>query len=60
MSAPDWPARAYVYGTFGYALERAREMAAARQQRMWLYRGVLDGEQVWVAAWDPKRRDRRG
>ena len=52
---PSWPARAYAYGTWGYALERAREHARERRQRVYLYRGALDGEAVWVAAWDPKR-----
>jgi hypothetical protein len=55
--ATDWPARAWVYGTWGYAVERAREQAARRRLRMWVYAGVLDGESVWVAALDPKRVD---
>ena len=50
---PRWPARAYVYGTWGYALNRARDMAAERNQRFYLYAGLLDGERVWVAALDP-------
>ena len=40
----NWPARAYIYGTWGYALNRARDRAAKFQQRMWLYRGVLDAQ----------------
>ena len=52
--APSWPARAYTYGTWRYALARAREHAQERHQRVYLYRGDLDGEAVWVAAWDPK------
>lgn len=55
ISDVDWPARAYVYGTWGYALSRARELAAGDGQKMYLYAGVLDGEQVWVVGWDPKR-----
>lgn len=54
----NWPARAYIYGTWGYALNRARERATEFEQRMWLYRAVLDGEPVWVVTFDPKRRER--
>lgn len=53
----DWPARAYVYTSWGYALSEARARAERFQQRMWLFRATLDGEQVWVVSWDPKRRD---
>ena len=52
--ATSWPARAYAYGTWGYALARAREHARERHQRVYLYRAALDDEPVWVAAWDPK------
>jgi hypothetical protein len=51
----DWPAMAYVYGTWGYALARARERAKSHQQKMYLYQGVLNGETVWVVSWDRKK-----
>lgn len=50
-----WPARAYVYGTWGYALSRARDLSADMNEKTYLYSGTLDGESVWVVAWDPKR-----
>jgi len=49
-----WPALAYVYGTWGYALNRARELATEKQQKTYLYRSLLNGEPVWVVSWDPK------
>lgn len=56
-ASSGWPARAYVYGTWGYALERARELATEKNQKTYLYRSSLDGEPVWVVAWDPKPRE---
>lgn len=50
-----WPARAYVYGTWGYALERARDHSSQRNLRTYLYKSMLDGYPVWVVAWDPKK-----
>lgn len=50
-----WPARAYVYGTFGYALTLTIWRANQMGQKMYLYKGVLDGESVWISSWDPKR-----
>lgn len=50
----NWPARAYVYGTWEYALHRAWEHATERKQKVYVYQGELDGETVWVASWDPK------
>jgi hypothetical protein len=50
-----WPARAWVYGTWGYAVSCARDEATRRRQRVWVYAGMLDGEPVWVASLDPKR-----
>lgn len=55
LTAPDWPARAYIYGTWAYALNRAREHSTERNQKTYLYASTLDGETVWVVAWDPKR-----
>lgn len=49
-----WPAQAYVYGTFGYALTQTVQRARSHRQKMYLYRGTLDGETVWVSSWDPK------
>jgi hypothetical protein len=51
----NWPARAYVYGTWGYALDQARDRVKRAKQKMYLYKGVLDGEPVWVVSWDPKK-----
>lgn len=53
---PGWPAMSYVYGTWAYALERAREHATERNQRVWLYRAEVNGELQWIVAWDPKPR----
>lgn len=50
----SWPALAYVYGTRDYALERARELAAEKQQKTHLYRASLNGQPYWVVSWDPK------
>lgn len=52
-----WPAQAYVYGTWDYALERARELATEKQQKTYLYRSSLNGEPVWVVSWDPKPKE---
>lgn len=52
-----WPAQAYVYGTWGYALARARELATEKNQKTYLYRASLNGESVWVVSWDPKPRE---
>lgn len=52
---PSWPARAYVYGVWEYALGRAIEHSAERNQKTYVYASTLDGEPVWVVAWDPKR-----
>lgn len=49
-----WPAQAYVYGTWDYALARARELATEKQQKTYLYKAALNGESVWVVSWDPK------
>ncbi|HEY9352363.1 MAG TPA: hypothetical protein VIP28_03885 [Nocardioides sp.] len=49
-----WPAMAYVYGTWGYALKRARELATEKQQKTYLYRSSFNGEPCWVVSWDPK------
>lgn len=49
-----WPAMAYVYGTWDYALSRARELATEKQQKTYLYRSSLHGEPCWVVSWDPK------
>lgn len=51
----DWPARAYIYGTYGFALRETIIRAKNHKQKMYLYRGTLNGEWVWVAAWDPKK-----
>lgn len=51
----DWPARAYCYGTFGYALSQTILRAKAHKQQMFVYQGVLDGEVVWIGSWDPKK-----
>ena len=52
-----WPAVAYVYGTWEYALNRARELATEMQQKTYLYRGSLNGQPCWVVSWDPKPRE---
>lgn len=49
-----WPAFAYLYGTWGYALERANEMSAERGLRMHLYRAEFCGMTRWAVSWDPK------
>lgn len=51
----DWPALSYIYGTWGYAMNRAHELAAKHNQKTFLYRGFLNGRVVWVVAWDPKK-----
>lgn len=55
----SWPAMAYVYGTWGYALERANEHARERQQRVRLYQAgrketVIAGWNscLWVVDWE--------
>lgn len=55
LQEPGWPACAYVYGVWEYALGRALEHSAERHQKTYLYAGTLDGAPVWVVAWDPKR-----
>lgn len=56
-----WPALAYFYGTWGYALSRANEIAAERQQRVRLYRSFLSAKgcppdvPVWVVDWEVQR-----
>ena len=49
-----WPALAYIFGTWGYALNRARELATEKQLRTYLYRGSMNGRPCWVVSWDPK------
>lgn len=49
-----WPALAYVYGTWGYALSRARELATEKNQKTYLYRASLGDRAYWVVSWDPK------
>lgn len=51
----EWPARSYIYGVWEYALSQARDRAQRNNQKMYVYRGELDGEAVWVVSWDPKR-----
>lgn len=61
MDASSWPAMAYFYGTWGYALSRAREIARERNQRVRLYRGTFDakgfapGKPVWIVDWEVQR-----
>ncbi len=50
----DWPARAYAYGTWAYALNQTLERVDRARQKMYVYKGELDGEIVWVGSWDPK------
>lgn len=52
----DWPAMAYVYGTWGYALDRALAFAAERHLKQHVYQGTLNDELVWVVSWDPKSK----
>lgn len=52
----SWPARARVFGNWPYALSRAFDEARERHQKVWVYRGNLDGEEVWVVSLDPKKR----
>lgn len=49
-----WPALAYIFGTWEYALNRARDLATEKQQRTYLYRGSMNGRPCWVVSWDPK------
>lgn len=56
--ASEWPARAYIYGTWDFALSQARDRARRFTQRMYLYQSTLDGDSVWVVSWDPKRGPR--
>lgn len=57
----SWPALAYVFGTWGYALEQARALAAEHHQRVRLYRSTLNakaypsGQSVWVVDWEVQR-----
>lgn len=55
---PVWPARAWVYGTWGNAVSQAREHAGRHRQRVWVYAAHLDGEPAWVASLDPRREQR--
>jgi hypothetical protein len=50
----EWPAFAYLYTTWGYALIRAREHATERQLHTYLYAVTLNGEPFWAVSWDPK------
>lgn len=52
----SWPARAYVYGTFGYALSQTIKRAKRKNQHMFVYKSTLNGETVWVGSWDPKEK----
>lgn len=49
----------YVYGTWGYALDQARDRATRHGQRMHLYKADVNGRARWVVAWDPKESDHR-
>jgi hypothetical protein len=49
-----WPALAYVYSDWGYALSRARELATEKNQKTYLYQTTLGGRTYWVVSWDPK------
>lgn len=52
----SWPAGFYIYHTWEYALSQARSLAVRHQQKLFIYRGCLDGDPVWVVSWDPKKR----
>lgn len=50
----NWPAFAYLYGTWGYALTNARDHASERRQKVYLYRAEMNGRWWWVASWGPE------
>lgn len=52
----NWPARAYIYGTWGYALWNARILATERKMKVYVYQGFLDNDRIWAVSWDPKER----
>lgn len=54
MFESRWPAVAYCYLGWGYALNRAREYAAQRKLKTYVYKSTLEGSPVWVVSWDPK------
>lgn len=51
-----WPAFAYLYGTWEYALQRAIEHANERKLKVYLYRASLLDREWWVVSWDPKEK----
>lgn len=57
-STINWPAMLYIYGTWAYALDRAREVVTRQNRKMYLYQGVVNGELVWIVSWDPKKPTR--
>jgi len=52
----NWPAFAYLYGTWGYALNRALEHSRERKQKVYLYRAWFGSKNWWVVSWDPKEK----
>lgn len=51
----EWPAMAYIYGTFGYALTETITRAFARKQKMYIRKVTVEGMPVWMASWDPRK-----
>ena len=50
----DWPAFAYIYGTWGYALARAIEHSKQRHQKVYVFKVDFPERSWWVVSWDPK------
>lgn len=51
-----WPAFAYLYGTWGYALNQALEHSRERNQKVYVYQARFGSRNYWVASWDPKEK----
>lgn len=52
-----WPAAAYVYLTWAYALARAREQATQRGQRVYVRRAKIEGRWMWITSWDRRPKE---
>ena len=52
----EWPAFAYLFGTWGYALQRALDLNARYKQKIYLYQAEMNGRPWWVTSFDPKEK----